>query len=302
MVYITASQQQFNNLSTLANVPAVTSPTIGLNGNFYIVQAPITNNILYDGSNNSIISFSSNEDFDLFYSIETQTFPLTYFMTLLNDKGNVLFNGNLVTGNSGYFLGKIEKGRVYLLSNLVKVTGAASNPGVIKLFAKQTATVKKYVPNGMTASLLSNCVTTYDIYLQPTFTFTNANLIIGTNYNLSFGYEPIQSGSFNVVCSNPLIASTPEFVNFSTAVSFVYAFQALVTGTFSFTITFSFTNVGTSNVTDLTFSGFSGILPPLNNNDSNRFGDYKTISRVTSDCDSEEENIQVIEIETRRKR
>lgn len=302
MVYITVERPS-DALISFSNVPAVTSVVPGLNGNYYLYVISLPTSALYDGTRNTIISFNSNQDFELFIS-STLAIPTTYTITLLNDTGDVLFSGQPAFGASSSFMGNILKGKVYLLSFATTVTGGASVVNPLILFAKQTRTVKYYIPNGFTQSTLPNCVTTYDTFFRPTFTFSNFSMIAGNNYNLTFGYEPTKSGSFTVTSSNPTITSSPETVNFSSGVSCVYAFQALQTGTFSFVMSFSVNDVGSSLITDLTSLPFSGISPPLSVSNCvllSKRSNILNTSNIVDDKDDEADDIEVIDTFRRRK-
>lgn len=209
----------------------------------------------------------SNDSFDLYIN-SNLNLPSTLSLSILDQYANTLVPFFTPSTTEVYAL-SVTKGVKYMILFKSTTSGASSGGYFVNFQAKQLPTVKKFIPAGYTISTLPNCVTTFDQYLNPTFTFTNFQIIAGNNYNFTYGYEPIANGSFTATFSNTTLFTSPETINFNAGVSFVYAGQALVSGTFSFTLTINTANVGTNTYVDLLYNnaslGTNNVIQQLTN-------------------------------------
>jgi hypothetical protein len=195
-------------------------------------------------------AFVSDEDFQL--QVTCSNAPpvgITYALINLKTNSSTDFVPStlFITPTSISILKNVP----YVLSFRTALTGGSQIFGDVFMSSLQNLTIKGFIPGGFTPSILPNCVTTYDSNFQPTFTFTNVSLVEGGNYNVTFAYEPITSGTVVATISDPLIATTPESFSFVSGVSFFYGFQSLVTGVRSFSISISIIGVGVPTITDI---------------------------------------------------
>jgi len=204
------------------------------------------NPTLYDGMVTSIYTIAVNQPLSL-NCFTTSIFPTSFRLTIFDETVTSLKTYSPTILNSPLI--SLTPDRLYYL--FFESTSGGGSPGDVIFNALQIPTVSSYFADGFTASTLPNVVTTYDSNGSPTFSFNNFTLVKGNNYVVSFGYEPLKSGSFTVTISDNTIATNPEIVNFTRAVSTFYAFQSLVSGKYTFTIKLNITGVGISTFVDL---------------------------------------------------